>query len=278
MKNIKKYIAECEKAYDDAVAEAVDTAIKNKNKFILLAGASSAGKTTTSLRIDAALESHGMKSETVSLDDFYYDSSVRVIIRDGKPDFETPDSLELPLIRRTLADIAEGKPVSFPKFDFGVRKRIENANHFDPDDDTFIVVEGLHALNPDVVGDLPNAHRIYLKCEDERYDPKMLRRIIRDMNYRSASAELTLGMWSDVKRGENLYIKPYVSLADSVVDTHLGYELGAFRREGLAMIDTVPEGAPHWDEICVIKELLEQTENVAKCLVPKKSLLREFIG
>ncbi len=278
MKNIKKYIAECEKAYDDAVAEAVDAAIKNNKKFILLAGASSSGKTTTSLRIDAALESHGKKSETVSLDDFYYDSSVKVIMRDGKPDFETPESLEIPLIRKTLADIAEGKPVRFPRFDFGVRKRVENGNFFAPDDDTFIVVEGLHALNPEVVGDLPNAHRIYLQCEDDRYDPKMLRRIIRDMKFRSASAELTLGMWSDVKRGEELYIRPYVSLADSVVDTYFGYELGAFRKEGLAMVDTVRKGTPHYDELLVIKELLEQTDAVAKCVIPKKSLLREFIG
>lgn len=278
MKNIKSYINECEKAYDASVSEAVDIAIKNNKKFILLAGASSAGKTTTSLRIDAELERHGKKSETVSLDDFYYDSSVKVIMRNGKPDFETPESIELPLVRKTLEEISKGNPVYYPRFDFTIRKRIENANFFDPDDDTFIVVEGLHALNPEAVGGLTNVHRIYLRCEDERYDPKLLRRVIRDMNYRNASAETTLGMWDDVKYGENTYIKPFVLLADSVIDTHLGYELSAFRDEGLVMAGKVTRNMPHYDDIQVISELLEQSEPISKRLIPKRSLLREFIG
>ena len=278
MKNIKKYIAECEKAYDDAVAEAVDTAIKNNRKFILLAGASSTGKTTTSLRIDAALESHGKKSETVSLDDFYYDTTVKVILRDGKPDYETPESLELPLVRKTLEEISKGNPVYFPRFDFMSGRRIENANFFDPDDDTFIVVEGLHALNPEVVGDLANVHRIYLECENDYYDPKMLRRLIRDIKFRNCPAEANLGMWDDVKRGENLYIKPFISLADSVIDTYFGYEPGAFRNEGLEMAATVTPSMPHYDEICVIQEYLELVEPISKRIIPKKSLLREFIG
>ncbi|NLN56154.1 MAG: hypothetical protein GX148_07655 [Clostridiales bacterium] len=247
--------------------------------LILLAGASCAGKTTTSKKIEEEIEKNGGHAETVSLDDFYLNPADKPKTRDGIPDYESPKCLDLELIRRSFDSISEKKKTPLPVFDFQKRHRLEEWRVINPDEHTFIVVEGLHALNPDIIGgdSIDNAYRIYLTCESPAYDAKLLRRLVRDNNYRNASAELTFSLWDNVKNGEIKYIFPFKQISDTIINTFFEYELSALKCEGMAVLEKVDRDSIYYPKAEYLMNLLSNVNPVDKKAIPPTSLLWEFL-
>ncbi len=266
---------------------AATEAVKNNNRLILVAGASCAGKTTTSKKIALEIEKSGGKAQTVSLDDFYHNPADSPFASDENPDYEAPECLDIPLIKKTMADISHGRPTHVPEFSFEKKKRLETPRLITPDKDTFIIVEGLHALNPDLIGEESRdaAYKVYLICESSvsagdsvgAYDAKLLRRLVRDYHFRKASAELTFSLWENVKKGEAVYIYPYKSVSDKIINTFFDYEISAFKEEGEKVLSAVGENSPYRTMADGLLGLLSGTEALGKGLIPDGSLLWEFL-
>ncbi|MGI6715726.1 MAG: uridine kinase family protein [Eubacteriales bacterium] len=251
----------------------------SRKHLILLAGASCAGKTTTSIKIDEEIEKSGGHAETISLDDFYLNPDEKPKLKDGIPDYESPECLDLPLLRHTFDSISERKPTRLPVFDFKKRRRLDEWRLITPDEHTFIVVEGLHALNPEIIGEEShsNSYRIYLNCESPAYDAKLLRRLVRDNNYRNASAEVTFSLWDNVKNGEMKYIFPFKPISDTVINTFFEYELSALKSEGVAVLEKVDKGSIYYAKAEYLLNLLSAVDPLDKKLIPPSSLLWEFL-
>ena len=275
----KIFVESCEAFYETGVKEAVRAAMNAGKHLILLAGASCSGKTTTSKKIDDEIEKNGGSAETVSLDDFYLNPSDKPLGEDGNPDYESPECLDLKLIKETFASISAGNMTKLPIFNFEQRRRLEKSRIIDPDEHTFIVVEGLHALNPEIIGEESrnNAYRIYLTCESPAYDVKLLRRLVRDINYRGASAELTFSLWDNVKNGEMKYIYPYKTISNTVINTFFEYELSALKKEGMAVLEKVSNDSIYRGKAEYLMNLLSGVDPIDRRIIPSSSLMWEFL-
>lgn len=275
----KETVAALEGAYARGVKTAARGASLAGKHLILVTGASCAGKTTTSMRIKDEIEQSGDSAFIISLDDFYLNPADEPREEGAAPDYESPECLDLALIAESFTRISEGKTTKLPIFDFGKRQRLDEYRFIRPDEHTYLIVEGLHALNPGVIGEHShqNAHRVYLRCETPLYDAKLLRRLVRDVNYRNAPASLTFFLWDSVKRGEQKYIAPFFPSADTVIDTYFEYELSAFREEGLALIAALDKESPYRPLADHLAGLLEEAAPFDKNLIPPSSIMWEFL-
>lgn len=271
---------------------------RDELRFIIVAGPSSSGKTTTTHKIMQRLEADGVHVIPMSLDNYFFDLELHPQDEFGDYDFETPEAMDLTLINEHLAELDAGRGIEMPVYDFKTGKRTDRTTHFEPEPSTLILLDTLHGLYGGLTERVPDEHkfRLYietisqLKDNSGRYtrwtDIRLLRRMIRDSNFRAYSPERTLLHWHYVRRSELKHIIPYQASADFQVNGALAYELPFLK---LHLFPYLGPFLENWrgDEKRLdgyirarrIHDLLASLEDVEDdSMVPDTSLLREFIG
>ena len=283
------YVAQCDALYQSRVEAAADVVLSrlDRSKVVLLAGPSSSGKTTTAGRIRAALERRGVFAHMVSLDDYYrpkHDPDFPTTRR-GDPDLEAPEALDVDLLGQHLELLDQGKEIMVPHFDF--RRQTQSPTDFWPlrlKENEVVIFEGIHGLNPMLTSRDPEATRLFVSTASSVYDEdvevfdrvwmRVLRRIVRDYNYRASSAEETLGMWKNVRYGEKRFISPYKKFAHYAIDSAHAYEVAAFRPIAEPMLLKLEEH-PQPKLVDLILEGLKSFTPLDPMTLPETSLLRE---
>lgn len=284
------FIAQCDERYDLMVLDTATQIARNRKKspIVLLAGPSGSGKTTTALRIRAALEARGIGTHSISLDDYYVSPSTEgyPVTETGEPDLESPLGLDIPLLRRHLNDLSEGREIEVPHFNFKIHDRDPRGfRTLSLGPDEVVVFEGLHALNPLFTDRHPDAFGIYISTATDLFDQgelllrhdafRLLRRCVRDLFHRNAPAMETLTLWHNVCRGEARYITPYRDLADVTLNTSLGYELPVLAKIAEPQFFELHDNAPEIDLVLAIQRAADRLEPIDPALLPKTSLLKE---
>lgn len=287
------FISAAEERYSFALDCVVERIINNKCvEIVLLAGPSCSGKTTTANKLRERLADKGHKAYTISLDDFYRNSTDAIIGDDGKPDFETVHALDLDLLEKVLKKLVKERTAKIPRFDFDTGIRTDNAFEITLDEGDVVILEGLHALNPIIYGYLPAEAllKIYISVSTRIYDDsgyviltkrdlRLIRRTVRDYHSRSSSVENTFDMWDGVLEGENKYLAPYKYCADILIDTIHNYEPCVFKSRALELFKTVEPDSVWFAETQRLTEKLVLFSDIAEEEVPRSSLLIcEFLG
>ena len=262
---------------------------KPNTKVVLLSGPSSTGKTTTTNKLSLCLKALGKKTLMISMDDFFKDREHTPLDREGNPDYECFEALDLEVFNECMKKLVNKEEVLFPTFNFILGKK-EFKNKYKLDDDTVIVIEGIHALNPKFSSNLPNDQkiRIYLSALNQlnvddhtrisTTDNRLLRRIVRDNRTRGSNVEATLESWSKVREGEEKYIFPYQDDADYTFNTALVYEIGVLKTFVEPLLYSVEPTSPYYNEAVRLINFLRIFLPISPEEIPKDSIIREFIG
>lgn len=250
-------------------------------RWVMIAGGSCSGKTTTTKKLARLIRENGRPVEMISLDDYYRNPENAVYLSDGKQDVEGLQSLRLDLLRETMKLLTEGRPAPVPFFDFQVRRRMDHYRVIKPQENGVIMVEGLHALNPAICvpEQTPDTlFRIYLYVEsDDGMDSRFLRRLVRDSRYRASDAAETCARWDTVRAAEKETIEPFASLADRSVNTYFDYERRILADDAVAVLKGLSEEDPHYECAQRLIARLKTVPLLPDEAVPPDSLLREFI-
>lgn len=288
------FVNDCEEHYHRQLHLVADQIAANckRKPIVLLNGPSSSGKTTTNDRLGRILELAGIHAHMISMDDYYRTSGTYDIPFDeenGVNDLESPECMDLDLLRDHLTRLVAGEEIMVPRFDFETRISHRNERAVQLHKDEIVMIEGIHAFNPVIMGDLEkHATSVYLSVasvlltdRNVRIEPHMLRflrRAMRDSLFRSSPVEYTLKQWNSVRRGERLYISPYRGQADLTVDTYLPYEtniLMQYLSEKLQDEEKMLEQA----DLAPLSAILDKVSPIDyKPYMPEDSVLHEFIG
>jgi len=261
------------------------------HKLVLLAGPSASGKTTTAQKIADSLCTQDTRAHRISLDDFYLEAQHMPCLPDGTPDIESVHALDLPLLRETLRALMETGRGDIPHFKFGAGGR----TRFDPLEigpEDIIVLEGLHALHPEITGHtgfpeqavtkvyVSVASRIYNHREIviNKRNLRLVRRILRDHQFRGSDAARTIAMWPAVTKGEEQWLSPCKPNADFLINSIHVYEPCVFAPRVLPLLESVPMDAPGAGAAARLANSLRRFESLPEAIVPPGSLLREFLG
>lgn len=291
-KNPEAFIKECEDRYNSKIESiARNIAETEKVEIVMLAGPSSAGKTTTAKKLRQHLEAFGVKSYTVSLDDFYVDNCDAPCFPDGTPDFETVDALDIEFFEETMKKLIETGEADLPEFDFLDGKRKSTYNHIEITDKDVIIVEGLHALNPRITEHLPEERllKIYINVSSRIYDEKknilfnkrnmrFIRRMVRDFKFRGNSVEKSHQMWLTVCYGEDMYLFPFKDNADVKINTIHLYETCILKNTAIKLLSEIDKNSEFYKESQRLIRSLSMFPEIDSSMVPENSLMREFIG
>jgi len=278
--------------YDGQLAKIAEDIYSSKKniKIILLAGPSSAGKTTTSKKLDIYLRSKGFITHPIALDDYFIEMDKRPLDKHGKPDFESINAIDTDLFNKQLTQLLEGKKVNLPTFNFITGKREYNGNTLQLGEKDIMIVEGLHALNDVLTESVAKEqkYKIYispltqLSIDNHSHvhttDIRKLRRIVRDNKKRGYGARDTLRMWPDIKEGERENIFRFQNDADTVVNSALIYEIGVLKTYVEPLLFNVNEEDPEYPEALRLINFLRNFLPIPSDDVPPDSVLREFIG
>lgn len=288
------FVKMSEDNYSGYINEAAEKIILSKKPVVLLSGPSGSGKTSAALRIERALGKMGRPARVLSMDNYFLPidaESARELPRDenGNIDLESPLRLDIPLFTSHLKALAEGKGFDMPRFDFSTQSRSGFVPTARREGET-VIIEGIHALNPDVTGD---AHKFALcmyvsvrtrlrAMDGSMLHPRcirLMRRLCRDRLFRKREYRESFRMFESVSRGEDLYITPYKSEADFEIDTFLAYEASVYKsilQDGLSKGLSGELGA--FPECGEILKFLSELDGVPAGHVPADSMIREFIG
>lgn len=272
----------------EMLGEAV--AARPEVKAILIAGPSSSGKTTFSKKLAQSLERNGLVPKCISFDDYYVDRARTPLDEDGEYDYESLYAVDVALFQRHFQQLLAGEEVELPRYDFIQGRSVKSGNRLALTSDTVLIMEGIHALNPILTGSIPdeNLFRIYIsgltvaKNDDGSYYPttdnRLIRRMVRDAQFRGTSAQETLARWVSVRRGEDKWIVPFQENADVNFCTAFQYELSLLKTQAIPLLKDVSEGTPEYQEAQRLKWVLNRFHDIPEELLPPYSLLREFIG
>lgn len=273
------------------ISEIADEIASRKGiRLVLLAGPSSSGKTTTCKRLCIQLLTNGIKPLQISLDDYFVDRHKTPKDENGEYDYESIYALNLKLINEQFTALFNGEEVELPKYDFqdGVSKPSGKKLKMNPDN--VLVVEGIHALNPELTAEIPEKlkFRVYVSAlttillDDHNYIPttdnRLLRRIIRDYKYRGVNAQQTIHRWPSVRAGENKWIFPYQENADTMFNSAMLFELAVIKQQAEPLLEQVPENCEEYSEAYRLKKFLDYIRPIPNKDIPPTSLLREFLG
>ena len=259
-------------------------------KLVLLAGPSSSGKTTSCKRLSIQLAVNGLKPLQISLDDYFVDREKTPKDASGEYDYESIYALDLDLINEQFNALFRGDEVELPKYDFQSGKSKKSGNKLKMNDNNVLVVEGIHALNPELTAHIPQEQifRVYASAlttillDNHNYIPttdnRLLRRIIRDYKYRGVSAQETIHRWPSVRAGENKWIFPFQENADAMLNTAMLYELAVIKTQAEPLLQQVPENCEEYAEAYRLLKFLKYFKGIPYNNLPPTSLLREFLG
>ena len=291
-KNEESFISEWEKKYSDKIESiAKRVAESGVSEIIMIAGPSSAGKTTTAKKLRQALENRSIGSYTVSLDDFYLNNEDSPRFPDGTPDFETVHCLDIKCFQRKMKELLSKGETDLPEFDFLIGKRKDAYNHIRINPGDVIIVEGLHALNPVITDNLPADRllKIYINVSSRIYDGngdivlnkrnmRFIRRLVRDYKFRGSDVINTYKLWISVCYGEDTYLFPYKDNADIKINTIHLYESCVLREDAIFLLSGVPRASEFYRDSQRLIRSLMKFPVINPDKVPDDSLLREFLG
>ena len=259
-------------------------------KMVLIAGPSSSGKTTTCKRLSVQLAINGIRPIGISLDDYFLDREQTPIDENGDFDFEHLHALNIPLLNEQLNALFQGQEVELPRYNFQTGKSEWSGKKLQLKGKEVLVVEGIHALNPELTAQIPDEQkfRVYASAlttillDNHNYIPttdnRLLRRIIRDHKYRGVSAQETIRRWPSVRNGENRWIFPYQENADAMFNSAMLFELAVIKQQAEPLLEQVPENCVEYAEAYRLKKFLRYIRPISEDQIPPTSLLREFLG
>lgn len=260
-------------------------------RVVLIAGPSSSGKTTFCKRLSIQLRAVGLTPVPLSLDDYFVNRVDTPLDADGDYDFESLYAIDLDLFNSHLAALLQSEEVELPHYNFETGRREFNGNRMRlTDSQSVLVIEGTHALNPELTRVIPdeNKYRIFVSIltgialDDTEYllpnDNRLLRRILRDRQFRGFSAEQTIARWPSVRRGEDKWIFPFLHCADTLFNSSFLYELAVLKEKVVPVLEEVTVDSSAYSTIQRLMRCLEWFEHLSDKAVPPTSLLREFFG
>ena len=273
------------------IAKIADEIAQRKGiKLVLIAGPSSSGKTTTCKRLSVQLAVNGIMPVGISLDDYFLDRDKTPRDEKGDYDFENLYALNLPLLNEQLTALFRGEEVELPRYDFPTGTSQKSGKRLRLRENEVLVVEGIHALNPELTSQIPNDQifRVYASAlttillDNHNYIPttdnRLLRRIIRDHKYRAVTAQETIRRWPSVRAGENKWIFPFQENADAMFNSAMLFELAVIKSQAEPLLEQVPESAPEHSEAYRLLKFLRYIKPIPETQIPPTSLLREFLG
>lgn len=259
-------------------------------KLLLVAGPSCAGKTTFAKRLATHLRVNGLSPVTVSTDNYFVGAGRNPMDEDGHPDYEHVEAVDLELFNSDLLALTEGKEIRLPKFNFETKERNYRGNTLRLNEEEILIIEGIHGLNPRLTEMIPSErkYKIYISALTQlgvdannrisTTDNRLIRRMVRDWQFRGHSAIDTLRMWAMVRRGENRWIFPFQKEADATFNSALDYELAVLKTFVEPLLMTVKPTDPEYAESRRLSEFLLSFLRITDSLVPLNSILREYIG
>lgn len=284
-------IEESEMLHSRQLSEIADRIVEEGKRVVLIAGPSSSGKTTTAKRLCKALLARSAEPLYLGTDDYYVDRELTPLGKDGKPDFECFEALDLELFNRQMSDLLAGKEVDIPEFDFITGKKVFGRRITTIKPGQVLVIEGIHSLNDTLTKSIParDKFKVYIspltQMGMDRHnrlstaDTRLLRRAVRDNQFRGYSAEKTLKNWHKVRAGESVNVFPYSSAADVVFNSSTVYETNMLRTFIEPLLKEIGEDSPAYNEAQRILHFLKYFEKIeSTAAVPDYSILREFIG
>ena len=289
----KGFIEECDAAYEKRVKKAADMIIKNKeiSPIVLLSGPSGSGKTTTARKISEELERRGVHAHYVGMDDYFQTVDPKTAPRtpEGEIDLESPLCLDMELLNEHFTMLAEGKRIYVPKYEFSRQMRIlEPSKSIKLKKDEVVVFEGIHALNDMITDRHPDAFKLYISARSNvEFNGatvfkgtwfRLVRRTVRDYNFRGADPAETIAMWANVRRGEIANISPFKNKANYQFDSSFPYELAVMNDTATKLFSSIPEGIGRYDELRQVLPALQLFGVIDEKLVAPDALIREFIG
>jgi len=288
------FIAECDALYASRLAEAAESIIENmaNSPVVLLSGPSGSGKTTTAMKIAEVLEQRGVRTHSISMDNYFKTVSPESTPRtpEGNYDLESPLCMDMDLLNEHFTALTEGRRVYVPRYDFVHQQRLMRmGSTLKLQKNEVAVFEGIHALNDSITDVHPEAFKLYISARSNVLDDdgkvvfkgtwmRLMRRTVRDYLFRGTDAAQTLKSWANIRRGEKLYISPYKDKANLRFDSSFAYEVPVLNNTATELFTTMPEDTPRYSELMSILPAFERFEDVSPELLADDSLLREFIG
>ena len=273
------------------IAQIADEIARTKGiKMVLIAGPSSSGKTTTCKRLSVQLAVNGIKPIGISLDDYFLDRDQTPRDESGDYDFEHLHALNIPLLNEQMNALFRGEEVELPRYNFQKGKSEWSGKKLQLKGKEILVVEGIHALNPELTAQIPEEQifRVYASAlttillDNHNYVPttdnRLLRRIIRDHKYRGVTAQETIRRWPSVRKGENRWIFPFQENADAMFNSAMLFELAVIKRQAEPLLEQVPENSAEYAEAYRLRKFLGYIRPIPEAQIPPTSLLREFLG
>lgn len=288
----RAYVLSCEAGYEAALDGAVRRVLAIPDcRTVLLSGPTCSGKTTTAKKLITEFSEAGARVRVVSIDDFFYDRALlieRAVATGGRIDFDSPSTIDMEALAEAVDDILSGRPARLPRFDFLSGRRCETVTVPHGEHDVYIF-EGIQAIYPTVTA-LFAGHRcasVFAFAERgialadtafDRTNLRLLRRLVRDYNFRGADPTFTLDLWESVRENEEKHILPYIGTQDVVIDSTLGYELSALKPFLLPLLSRIPEEHSFYSEARRIASILSRIDEISKSYIPATSVYREFLG
>lgn len=289
--NIKDIIMLDEALHEKKIANIADKIAENRKvKMVLIAGPSSSGKTTFAQRLGIQLRINKIKPVTISVDNYFVERKETPRDENGEYNFECIEAIDLKLFNEHLTKLLSGEEVEMPEFDFHEGTKRYKGKKLKLESDEILVIEGIHCLNDKLTSSIPKdqKYKIYISAltvlNMDRYnrisstDTRLVRRMVRDYQFRGYSAKHTIATWDSVNRGEEANIFPYQEEADSIFNTSLIYELGVLKGKVMPLLEEITSDEKEYAEARRLINMLKYFKTIPHELVPTNSLLKEFLG
>ena len=280
-----------EALHEKKIANIADNIAQNREvKMVLIAGPSSSGKTTFAQRLGIQLRLNKLKPVTISVDNYFVERSETPRDENGKYDFECIEAIDLKLFNEHLTKLLNGEEIEMPEFDFVEGTKRYRGKKLKLAKDEILVIEGIHCLNDKLTSEIPKEqkYKVYISAltvlNMDRFnrisstDTRLVRRIVRDYQFRGYSAKQTISTWDNVNKGEYKNIFPYQEEADSIFNTSLIYELGALKEIIMPLLEEIGEQDEEYAQARKLIKMLKYFKQIPQKDVPTNSLLKEFIG
>lgn len=289
----KGFVEESDAVYEKRVQKAADLIIENlKNSpIVLLSGPSGSGKTTTSIKISEELNRRGVGTHYVGMDDYFktVDPETSPRTKEGDLDLESPLCLDMDLLNEHFRTLSQGGRIYVPKYEFSRRMRIaEPSKSIKLKKDEIVIFEGIHALNDIITDPNPEAFKLYISARSHVMLNgnivfkstwfRLVRRLVRDYNFRGAPPEETMSMWANVRRGEKTNISPFRTKADYQFDSSFPYEIAVMNKTATKLFQQIPEGIERYDELKKVLPAIQLFGVIKDEYVAEDAMIREFIG